>query len=121
MNRVSDEAGAGGHGGGICGARGDDVELGQSGQGVSAVYSRCSNLAKALGWPIYELGLGARGASERKRPSPALERVVEDERATGAGNVLHSRPSVLLGGAADRAQRRGPGREGGGNGVRSAS
>ncbi|MGO8904288.1 MAG: hypothetical protein ACLQMH_01525 [Solirubrobacteraceae bacterium] len=47
-----------------------DVELGPSGHGVAAVYSRCSNTAEALGCHIYELRLGARGASEQMLAAP---------------------------------------------------
>lgn len=41
-----------------------DVELGPSGGGVVAVYSRCSNTLTSQGCNIYELALSAPGASE---------------------------------------------------------
>ncbi len=47
-----------------------DVELGPSGSGVTAVYSRCSNTNKLTGCHIYELPLGVTGATEGMLPVP---------------------------------------------------
>jgi hypothetical protein len=41
-----------------------DVELGPSGSGVAAVYSRCANTTTLAGCRIAELGLGVAGATE---------------------------------------------------------
>lgn len=47
-----------------------DVELGPSGSGVAAVYSRCADAATARGCHIAELELGAAGATERTLTPP---------------------------------------------------
>jgi hypothetical protein len=47
-----------------------DVELGPSGSGVAAVYSRCANAAATKGCHIEELELGATGATERTLTPP---------------------------------------------------
>src|SRR5271167_4003048 len=47
-----------------------DVELGPAGSAVAAVYSRCSNTAKALGCHIFELKIGIRGATEQILAAP---------------------------------------------------
>jgi hypothetical protein len=47
-----------------------DVELGPSGSGVAAVYSRCSDTSTLRGCRIYELRLGVRGATEQMLAAP---------------------------------------------------
>lgn len=47
-----------------------DVELGPSGSGVAAVYSRCADAATARGCHIAELELGVAGATERTLAPP---------------------------------------------------
>jgi hypothetical protein len=47
-----------------------DVELGPSGSGVVAVYSRCSDTDVLKGCHIYELRLGVAGATEQILPAP---------------------------------------------------
>ena len=47
-----------------------DVELGPTGSGVTAVYSRCSNTNKLMGCHVYELALGVTGATEAMLPVP---------------------------------------------------
>jgi hypothetical protein len=47
-----------------------DVELGPTGSGVAAVYSRCSNTKTLKGCRIYELLLGVAGAKEEVLPAP---------------------------------------------------
>lgn len=47
-----------------------DVELGPSGSGVAAVYSRCTNTNTLQGCHIYYLRLGVAGASERLLAAP---------------------------------------------------
>jgi hypothetical protein len=47
-----------------------DVELGPSGAGVAAVYSRCSNTSTLEGCHVYELRLGVAGAGEEMLRAP---------------------------------------------------
>jgi hypothetical protein len=47
-----------------------DVELGPSGSGVAAVYSRCANASTMQGCHIYYLRLGVAGATERMLAAP---------------------------------------------------
>jgi hypothetical protein len=47
-----------------------DVELGPSGSGVAAVYSRCANTNALKGCHVYELALGVAGATEEMLPAP---------------------------------------------------
>jgi hypothetical protein len=70
-----------------------DVELGPSGSGVAAVYSRCANAAAAKGCHIEELELGATRASEHTLTPPGGGSVHEPAIWRGRLAFLRHNPS----------------------------
>jgi hypothetical protein len=70
-----------------------DVQLGPSGRGVLAVYSRCSNPLSDLGCSLYELALGAPGATERALRPPGGGSLHEPAIWNGRLVFLRRRPS----------------------------
>lgn len=67
-----------------------DVELGPSGFGVAAVYSRCTNTNTMQGCHIYELRLGVAGATERMLAAPGSS---VHEPAIWNGHLVFLRPN----------------------------